>query len=358
MNKPFQIDKNLIYQAWLSMAKNQGAAGVDELDIKTVKRDYKQHLYKLWNRMSSGSYQAAPVRKVEIPKAGDKTKLRVLGIPTVLDRVAQMAVVKILEPRVDCKFHPDSYGYRPNKSAHQALERARSRCLKIPYVIDLDIKGFFDNIPHDKLEAIVAEIVPEKWIKLYINRWLKAKMQDKHGNITERVKGTPQGGVISPLLANMYLDVVFDKWMEVNFPEAGFERYADDVIIHCGTLGQARYILERVKGRMAEYELELHPEKTKIVYCRQEGRAEEQPEGIEDKFDFSGYGFRTRSALNKWTGKPINSFLPAISDKAKKKIKTAVRQEKILKYTDIEIGEIGGCQKDCVSWFGSKRMAN
>jgi len=228
MKKPNQIEKKLIYQSWLKVASNDGAAGIDKMSIEMIKADYKPLLYKLWNRMSSGSYQASPVRKVEIPKSDGKT--RTLGIPTVLDRVAQMAVVMLLEPRLDRKFHEDSYGYRPNKSAHQALEQARNRCFETPYVIDLDIKGFFDNINHDKLMAIVEEVTPEKWIRLYIKRWLKAKMQDNQGNITERDLGTPQGGVISPLLANMYLDRVFDQWMVKQFGKIKFERYADDSV--------------------------------------------------------------------------------------------------------------------------------
>jgi len=360
MNKPFQIDKQLIYDAWLDVAKNQGAAGVDELSIVTIAKDCKKHLYKLWNRMSSGSYMSSPVRKVEIPKAGDPNKPRVLGIPCVLDRVGQMAVVKILEPRVDPKFHEDSYGYRPKKSAHHALEKTRQRCLRTPYVIDLDIRAFFDNIPHDKLMQMVEEVAPEEWIRLYIRRWLEADMQDKHGNITERCKGTPQGGVISPLLANLYLDRVFDQWMQKQHGNKQFERYADDIIIHCVTLKQSRFILDKVRERMQEYGLELHPEKTKIVYCRQEGRNEEQPEEVEHSFDFLGYGFRTRRAISK-TGKPMNSFVPAISDKAKKKIKDELRKDKIYNMTNSKVEEIARfLNKRLTGWinyFGKHRRS-
>jgi len=255
-NKPFQIDKHLIYQSWLSVKANHGAAGIDKLDIEAVGKDYKKLLYKLWNRMCSGSYMASPIRKVEIPKNDGKGSVRILGIPTVLDRVAQTAVVKLIEPRLDPKFDQDSYGYRPSKSAHDALKQARARCLKIPYVIDLDILGFFDNIPHNKLMEIVEEFVPESWIKLYIRRWLKANMQDSKGNITEREKGLSQGGSVSPVLANLYLDVVFDKWMKANFPYTSFERYADDVIVHCSSLKQAQYILGKIKDRLKEYGLE------------------------------------------------------------------------------------------------------
>jgi len=332
-NKPFQIDKHLIYQSWLSVKENHGAAGIDKMDIETVNKDYKTLLYKLWNRMSSGSYMASPIKKVAIPKNDGKGSVRILGIPTVLDRVAQTAVVKLLEPRLDPKFDQDSYGYRPNKSAHDALAQARGRCLKIPYVIDLDIKGFFDNIPHDKLMEIVEEFVPEIWIKLYIKRWLTANMQDFKGNITERTKGLSQGGAISPLLANSYLDVVFDKWMRSEFARIPFERYADDIIVHCSTLKQAQYILDRIKERMRDYGLEIHPDKTKIVYCNKEQRRQAQPQGIDNKFDFLGYGFKTRSTVNKLTGEMINTFTPAISDKAKTKIKDVIRSLKIYNYT-------------------------
>jgi len=296
-NKPFQIDKCLIYQSWLAVKSNHGAAGVDRLEIKTVEKNYKNMLYKLWNRMSSGSYMAPAIRKVEIPKNDGRGGIRVLGVPTVLDRVAQTAVVKLLEPRFDHKFDQDSYGYRPNKSAHDAITQARTRCLKIPYVIDLDIRSFFDNIPHDKLMEIIEKEIPEVWVKLYIKRWMKADMQDSKGNITKRIKGLSQGGAISPLLANAYLNVVFDKWMKANFPKIPFERYADDIIVHCFSLRQAKYVLEKIKNRMLEYGLEIHPDKTELVYCRQEERREKQPNEVSNKFDFLGYSFRTRLPL-------------------------------------------------------------
>lgn len=350
MNKPFDIDKRLVYQAWKKVASNCGAAGVDKLDVEMVSKDYKALLYKLWNRMSSGSYQASPIRKVEIPK--DSGKTRTLGIPTVLDRVAQMTVVSIIEPRVDPKFHEDSYGYRPNKSALDAVEKARSRCFKTPYVVDLDISGFFDNIPHDKLMEIVARVVPEVWIRLYITRWLKAPMQDSDGNVTQRDKGTPQGGVVSPLLANMYLDEAFDQWMALKLNSIKFERYADDIIIHCWTLTQAKLVLEGVKTRLREYGLELHPDKTKIVYCRDDDRNAKQSEEIKDKFDFLGYSFRTRDIIDARTGKLKNAFTPAISDKAKKKIKDGIKGSKILKQTQHSIETLAkSCNKKIIGWI-------
>ena len=350
-NKPFQIDKSLIYQAWLTVKRNHGAAGIDKMDIDTVNKDMKL-LYKLWNRMSSGSYMATAIKKVEIPKNDGKAGVRILGVPTVLDRVSQTVVVKLLEPRLDPKFDQDSYGYRPKKSAHDAIAKARERCFKYPYVIDLDIKGFFDNILHDKLMEIIEEVTPEIWIKLYIKRWIKAKMQDSKGNITEREKGLSQGGAISPLLANAYLDVVFDKWMRAQFAYASFERYADDVVVHCSTLMQAENILGKIKERMLEYGLEIHPDKTKVVYCKQENRKKEQPDYVEHKFDFLGYTFRTRSNLDKARKKLSDGFAPAISDKAKKKIKDEIRKLKIYNYTSCSGQELANMlKKKIIGWI-------
>jgi len=354
-NKPFQIDRCLIYQSWLAVKANHGAAGIDNLDIKAIEKDYKDYkdlLYKLWNRMSSGSYMASAIKKVEIPKNDGKGGIRILGIPTVLDRVAQTAVVKLLEPRLDNRFDQDSYGYRPNKSAHDALTQARARCLKIPYIIDLDIKSFYDNIPHDKLMEIVEQEIHEVWVKLYIMRWIKADMQDSKGNITERTKGLSQGGATSPLLANAYLDVVFDKWMRANFPKIPFERYADDIVVHCYSLKQAKYVLEMIKDRMIEYGLEIHPDKTKIVYCRQEERREKQPEEVSNKFDFLGYGFKTRTTIDKFNGKRMDSFTPAISDKSKKKIKDKIRELRIYNYTSCSAKEIANMLRSkIVGWI-------
>lgn len=339
MTKPIEIDKKLIYYAWLKVQENRGAHGVDQLTIDKIQLDLEDHLYKLWNRMSSGSYMASPVRKVDIPKADGKT--RSLGIPTVMDRVAQMAAVMLMEPGLDAQFHESSYGYRRKRSALHAVEKAQSECLKKAYVIDLDIKGFFDNIPHDKMMEMVERHIDIAWVKLYISRWLKADMEDNQGARIARDKGTPQGGVISPLLANLYLHEVFDTWMTEVFGHITFERYADDVIIHCLTLEQARYVLDKVKERMKAFGLELHPEKTKIVYCWYDGRERKEDQGVEDKFDFLGYTFRTRTGLNKATGKKRNTFNPAVSDKAKKKIKSAIKELKISKSTNLEIKDIG-----------------
>jgi RNA-directed DNA polymerase len=337
--KPIDIKKKLIYDAWLRVRENEGSHGVDKLTIDEIQQNVKKHLYKLWNRMSSGSYMASPVRKVDIPKADGKT--RTLGIPTVLDRVAQMAAVMLIEPGLDAQFHDSSYGYRRNRSALDAVEKARNECFKKAYVIDLDIKGFFDNIPHDKMMEMVERHIDIPWVKLYISRWLKSDMEDNQGVRTSRDKGTPQGGVISPVLANLYLHEVFDTWMAERFGQVTFERYADDVIIHCVSRKQAKYVLGRVKGRMKAFGLELHPEKTKIVYCWNDDRERKEEPGVENKFDFLGYTFRTRSDKSKMTGEKRNVFTPAVSDKAKNKIKSAIKELKISKFTSLEIEDIG-----------------
>lgn len=339
MTKPIDIKKKLIHAAWLKVRENKGAHGVDRLTIDEIQLDLKDHLYKLWNRMSSGSYMASAVRKVDIPKADGKT--RSLGIPTVLDRVAQMAAVMLIEPGLDALFHESSYGYRRNRSALDAVEKARKECFSKAYVIDLDIKGFFDNIPHDKMMEIVERYIDIHWVKLYIKRWLETDMEDSKGARIVRDKGTPQGGVISPLLANLYLHEVFDTWMAEMFKQIAFERYADDVIIHCVSLKQAKYVLSHVRERMKAFGLELHPEKTKIVYCWQDGRERRKEPGVADKFDFLGYGFRTRSAKSIVSGEMRNVFTPAVSDKAKKKIKRGIKGQRISKSTTLELKDIG-----------------
>ena len=300
-------------EAYRSVKANNGAAGVDEESLKDFGKDLKMNLYKIWNRMSSGSYFPPPVRTVEIPKADGK--LRKLGIPTVGDRVAQMVVKMYLEPRVEPTFHPDSFGYRPQKSAIQAVEVARKRCWKYDWVIDLDIKGFFDNIDHELMMRAVKKHTTEPWILMYIKRWLEVPTQEADGSKTERNKGTPQGGVISPLLANIYLHYSFDDWIQRNYPSNPFERYADDIVVHCRTEDEAIKLREAIRERLQKCKLELHPEKTKIVYCKDSNRT---GSGQIEKFDFLGFTFRPRSSMNRY-GKLFVNFSPAMSDKAKEK---------------------------------------
>lgn len=317
--KPFVISEQVVREAYERVKANRGAAGVDDESLEDFGKDLERNLYKIWNRMSSGSYFPPPVRVVEIPKeSGGKRKL---GIPTVSDRVAQMVVKMYLEPSLEPHFHPDSYGYRPGKSAVQAVGMARKRCWRNDWVLDLDIKGFFDNLDHEQVMRLVRRHTDSKWIQLYIERWLKAPAQARDGTLSERNKGTPQGGVISPLLANLYLHHAFDEWMQRTYPTIPFERYADDVIVHCRSEKQARWMRWNIERRLAEFKLELHPGKTKVVYCKDSDRRKEHPN---EKFDFLGFEFRPRRSKNRW-GKPFVNFSPAVSKKAIKKINQAIR---------------------------------
>lgn len=261
----YEISKQIVWQAYERVKSNKGAAGVDNRTLMDFEKDLKGNLYKIWNRMSSGSYHPSPVRAVEITKSDGKT--RTLGIPTVEDRVAQMVAKIYLEPTLEQHFHQDSYGYRPNKSAHDAISKAKVRCWQYDWVIDLDIKGFFDNIDHELMMKAVQKHTDNKWLLTYIKRWLRAPMQLKDGVILTRTRGTPQGGVISPLLANLFLHYAFDKWMERNFSQVLFERYADDIITHCKTEQEAEELKKAITQRMIDCKLELHPDKTQIAYC-------------------------------------------------------------------------------------------
>jgi RNA-directed DNA polymerase len=332
--KPFRISKHVVFEAWKRVRANRGAAGVDDESIQDFECKLKDNLYRLWNRMSSGSYQPPPVRTVSIPKAGGGE--RKLGIPTVMDRVGQMVVKMQLEPELEPLFHENSYGYRPRRSAHEALGRARQRCWQYDWVIDLDIKGFFDKIPHDLLLKAVRKHAQERWLVLYIERWLTAPAQDEHGHQTAREKGTPQGGVISPLLANLFLHYAFDKWITKAHPDTPFERYADDVIVHCQTREDAERILGAIRERLGECGLELNLQKTCIIYCKDADRLGSHEY---EKFTFLGYEFRARRARNR-RGEYFASFLPAISDGATQKIRDEIRHWKLARRSDKSLGDL------------------
>ncbi|XXY13659.1 group II intron reverse transcriptase/maturase [Sorangium sp. So ce216] len=318
--KPYNIPKQLVWDAYQRVKANRGAAGVDGESLAMFEKDLKGNLYKVWNRMSSGSYFPPPVRLVEIPK--DNGGTRPLGIPTVGDRVAQTAVKMVLDPLVEPVFHPDSYGYRPGRSALAAVAVARKRCWNADWIIDLDIKGFFDALVHELVERAVAHHTDIPWIRLYIARWLRAPVQKPDGTLEQRTRGTPQGGVVSPLLANLFLHYAFDHWMQRTFPSVPFERYADDAIVHCRSERQARTVLEAIRRRFEQCGLELHPMKTRIVYCKDDDRRGEYEHVA---FDFLGYTFQPRRAKNRW-GKYFVSFLPAMSTKAAKAIRKRIRE--------------------------------
>ena len=334
--RPFEIDRWAVWGAWQKVRANQGSAGIDRISIEEYERDLKNNLFKLWARMSSGSYMPPPVLLVEIPKKGGGK--RPLGIPTVSDRIAQMVVKQAIEPDIDKIFYEDSYGYRPKKSAIEAIGKCRERCWHYDWVLDLDIKGFFDNIPHDLLMKAVKKHTNCKWHLLYIKRWLEAPVQNRNGEQTERLKGTPQGAVISPLLANLFLHYCMDSWLKSNYSQCPFERYADDAVIHCKTEAEAQELKMELGKRLEECGLQMHPEKTKIVYCKDNNRKGNYPN---TKFDFLGYGFQPRTAKSKG-GKLFVSFIPAISDKARQSIWDKIRASKTLQTTKSELLEIAG----------------
>lgn len=317
--KPYVISKWEVWEAYQRVKANGGAAGVDEQSIAEFEADLKRNLYKLWNRMSSGSYFPPPVRRVEIPKKGGG--VRPLGVPTVADRIAQTVVKRRLEPDIDRHFHPDSYGYRPGRSAHQALAAARERCWRHDWVVDLDVRAYFDSIDHNLLMRAVRKHTDCPWILLYVERWLTVPAQLPDGTLVPRDKGTPQGGVVSPLLANLFLHYAFDEWMRRNCPHVPFERYADDAVAHCRSERQARWLKDSLTRRMAECGLELHPEKTRIVYCKDDDR---RGTYAHESFDFLGYTFRPRRSKNRW-GKFFVNFSPAISARAASDVRQTIR---------------------------------
>lgn len=332
--KPFCIALRDVEDAYKRVKANQGAAGVDGQTIEQFEEALEHNLYRLWNRLSSGSYFPPPVRRVDIPK-GDGQR-RPLGIPTVSDRIAQMVVQRYLEPIVEPLFHDDSYGYRPGRSAHQALTVARQRCWRANWVLDLDIKSFFETIDWELLLRVVRRHTDCRWVLLYIERWLKAPVCMPDGTVVERRQGTPQGAVISPLLANLFLHYAFDRWMAEQHSVIPFERYADDIICHCVSEAQAQILREALGQRLRQWHLELHPHKTKIVYCKDANRRGSYPA---QRFDFLGYTFRPRSSKNRM-GQLFVSFAPAVSEKAAKAMRQRIRRWRLHHRTDLELDEL------------------
>jgi RNA-directed DNA polymerase len=317
--KPYDIPKPLIWEAWLRVKANKGAAGIDAETIERFESKLGDNLYKLWNRMTSGSYFPPPVKAVPIPKKSGG--VRMLGIPTVADRVAQTAVKLWLEPRLDPIFCADSYGYRPGKSAHDAIAATRRRCWDCDWVVEFDIRGLFDNLDHGLLMTALRKHCQEPWILLYVERWLKAPMRSTDGQLLGRDKGTPQGGVVSPILANLFLHYAFDLWVTRHLPGIRFARYADDAVLHCKSRRQAEYVLDRIRERFEACRLELHPGKTRIVYCKDINRLGEHPD---IQFTFLGYTFRPRKAVDRY-GRVYANFSPAVSRDALKAMRQTIR---------------------------------
>ena len=334
--RAFDISKDLLMKSWRAVKSKSGAAGVDKQSTKDFERKLEGNLYKIWNRLSSGSYFPPPVKAATVPKKGGDGE-RVLGIPTVSDRVAQTYVKQLLEPIAESIFLPDSYGYRPGKSALDAVGVTRKRCWKYDWVLEFDIKGLFDNIDHDLLIGMVQKNVECKWMILYIKRWLTAPMEMEDGVLVVRTKGTPQGGVISPILANLFMHYVFDVWMQELYSTLPWCRYADDGLVHCKTERQAQFIKQKLDGRLAEYKLELHPEKTKIVCCRIGKQQKKYPNR---KFDFLGYGFCLREAKNIGTGQMFLGFLPAVSAWSMKTMRKKTRSFNLRNRTDLDLWQI------------------
>ena len=325
--KPFAVTGYEVWRAWRQVKANKGAPGVDGQSIAAFEERLEDNLYKVWNRMASGSYFPPPVRAVEIPKAGGGT--RTLGVPTVADRVAQTVAARRIEAVAEQFFHRDSYGYRPGRGAHDALAVARERCWKHGWVIEFDIRKFFDSVPHDLVVRAVEALRLPPWVLLYVRRWLAAPVQMPDGEVRERGIGTPQGSAVSPVLANLFLHWAFDAWMAREFPDCPFERYADDGLVHCESEARARQVLAALSARMRDVGLELHPDKTRIIYCR-DSRRRQRWDGPES-FDFLGYTFRPRDTVGK-NGR-FTGFDLAASDKALARMSEEIRRWQLHRHT-------------------------
>lgn len=334
--KPFDISKQEVWDAWVKVRGKKGSSGVDGVSIEAFEKDLKNNLYMVWNRMSSGTYFPPDVKAVPIPKSGGGT--RILAVPTVADRVAQTVVAGHLSERVEQMFHPDSFGYRPGKSALDAVASCRERCWRFDWVVEFDIRKFFDTVPWDKVVAAVEAHTDARWVVLYVKRWLAAGLRLPDGSTTERVEGTPQGSAVSPVLANLFLHYAFDAWMVREYPGCPFERYADDAVVHCRTLAEAERVLAALRSRMAEVGLELHPDKTRIVYCRDDNRRGRFPV---TEFTFLGFTFRPRGAKDRH-GVMFTAFLPAISNQALKRLSKTVRSWRLHRRTAQESSDLAG----------------
>ena len=333
--KPFDIPKRLVWEAYQRVKANKGAAGVDGQSIDVFDQDMTNNLYRLWNRLSSGSYFPTPVRAVPIPKKSGGE--RMLGVPTVADRIAQTVVTLMLEPHLEPHFHEDSYGYRPSRSAHQALTVTRKRCWEHDWVLEYDIRGLFDNLDHNLLFKALRWHTDEKWILLYVGRWLTTPMQSQDGTLVSRDRGTPQGGPLSPLLSNLFLHYALDSWLVRTHPEVPFCRYADDGVLHCQSLAHANSLREQLSARLAVCGLELHPDKTRVVYCKDANR--KQAHDV-IQFDFLGFTFRPRMAINR-RGRVFLSFSPALSRAALKDMRQTVRRWRLQLRSDLSLEELG-----------------
>lgn len=355
--KSVPITKEQVWAAYLEVRKGGKSAGVDELTMKEYEQVRSKELYKVWNRMSSGSYFPPPVRRTEIPKPDGKK--RKLGIPTVSDRVAQAVVKGYLEPQLEPHFHKNSFGYRPHRSAHQALHQATEQCYKKAWVLDLDIEGFFDNLDHELVMRALQRHTTEKWVLMYVERWLKAPIEHEDGRLEYPTKGSPQGGVISPLISNLYLHYTFDKWMSKHYGSIEFERYADDIVIHCASKSEAEHLLAAISERFVQCGLRLHPGKTKIVYCKTSNRKGKH-ENV--SFDFLGLTFKPKKAKNPKTGKIFTGFGPdRISEKSTRRIIETIRSKNLHRRTTTELHdlakEVADHVRGWINYYGRLNMS-
>ena len=333
--KPFSIPKELVWRAYKLVKANRGGSGVDRQSLEDFESKLKDNLYKLWNRMSSGSYMPPPVKAVPIPKKSGGE--RILGVPTVADRIAQMVVKLVFEPEVEPVFLPDSYGYRPGKSALDAVGVTRERCRRWDWVLEFDIVGLFDNIPHDLLLKAVRKHTDVRWVQLYIERWLRAPMVYPDGRREARCRGTPQGGVVSPVLANLFMHYAFDAWMARAHATNPWCRYADDGLVHCMSERQALVLRASLQSRLAECGLEMHPDKTRIVYCQDDRRKVDYPR---KQFDFLGYTFRARVVRLSQPTRFFVSFSPAVSKASSKAMRAYIRRSAIRNWTNLSLDDI------------------
>jgi len=323
-----------VLEAYRRVKANRGAAGIDNESIEMFEQDLKGNLYRIWNRMSSGSYFPPAVKQVEIAKKSGG--MRILGVPTVSDRIAQMVVKLYVEPQLDRLFHPHSYGYRPGKSAKQAIAITRQRCWQNDWVVEFDIKGAFDNLDHDLLMKVVRSHVKDRWMLLYIERWLKAPFETADGKLIPREKGTPQGGVVSPTLMNLFMHYAFDRWIQKMHPQCPFARYADDAVVHCRSQAEAERLLAEIGGRLAHCKLMMHPAKSKVVYCKDSNRRGEYPEV---QFTFLGFTFKPRAALTR-QGQLFTSFLPAVSRDAIVRMLRRIKRWQLQRQTSTTIEDL------------------